>query len=180
MVPEVLDETIREVRAQIARWAEKPTTDPELAARRFAEVEAARKKLTTRTPANVLDQIRRPWPSTDVLSLINAMTWRIVSTESDVSFLTSDNPAYFFEGYGLGNEESKLTFPLSSDLALIANWQGRTGETLYPVVPAMTAREVNRRVASGAERFVFYHQRREWVATVSDKRKPYLNRIKWQ
>ena len=181
LLPEVLDETIRETHEQVRRWAELPTTDPVLAARRFAELEAARAKLANTVPDGVLEQIRSPWPSADVLSLIHAMTWRIVSTESDTRFLTSDNPAYFFSCYGLGNEESELVLPLDSNLALIANWQGSISETRYLSVTRAVSREINRRVASGAERFVFYHQRRSWVAkvAVSYKSKPFLNRIRW-
>jgi hypothetical protein len=41
------------------------------------------------------------------------------------------------------------------------------------------AKEINRRVASGAEHFVFCHARRAWITKISNKQHPYLSRIQW-
>lgn len=40
-------------------------------------------------------------------------------------------------------------------------------------------KEANRRVASGAERFLFSHERGDWIATLANKPHPFLSRIQW-
>ena len=127
----------------------------------------------------MIDQIRSPWPSEQVLSLVYGMTWRIVLADADNRFLTSDNPASFFEAYGLGKPEAEITFPLSSDMALFASWQGPRERLITVQATPSLVKEANRRVASGAERFLFYHERRDWIGTVADKPHPFLSRIQW-
>lgn len=179
ILPQVLESTVNEVIGLVARWAQTTSAEPALVSRRFEEIERAREKLGTEPPSEVVDRIRSPWPSENVLALVAAMTWRIVSAGGTGFFLTSDNPAYFFEAYGLGSPESELTFPLASDLALLASWQGKPQQTIYLKAKPALVREVNRRVASGAERFVFYHVREDWVPKITDKQSPYLSRIQW-
>lgn len=179
ILPKVLEDTVNRVTDLVARWAQTTSADPALVSRRFEQIERAREKLSKEPPLEMVDRIRSPWPSEQVLALVAAMTWRIVSANGTGSFLTSDNPACFFEAYGLGRQESELTFPLASDLALLASWQGRTQQTIYLKGKLALVREVNRRVASGAERFLFYHAREDWVSKVAGKQRPYLSRIQW-
>lgn len=179
LVPSALEDSMNEVRALINDWAQRTDADQPLVARRLTEVDAVQEKLYLEPPSSVTDQIRSPWPSERVLGCVYNMTWRIVSTDRRNCFLTSDNPASFFEGYGLGSAEAELTFPLSSDLALLANWQGPQRSLIILQGKPLIVREVNRRVASGAERFVFYHEERDWVAALANKPRPYLSRILW-
>lgn len=181
--PRVLQDTVNELAAQIAQWAQtEPTTDPELVSRRLAELERARDRFAKEIPRELSDSVRNPWPTQNVLRCVSLMSWRILPATRDTGFfLTSDNPAFFFGGYGLGNRESELTFPLASDMALLASWQGAPSETLVvggkPGLVRQFVREVNRRVAFGAERFVFYHADEDWVPKVAAKRDPFLSRI---
>jgi len=117
----------------------------------------------------------------DSLADIDRITqsWRIVGSKGPSFFLTSDNPAYIFDGYGLGKQESELTFPLATDLALFGSWPGQQTSIIHIQSKQRLVREANDRIASGAERFVFYLREEEWIAKVSDNKKPYLSRIKW-
>ena len=179
MMPSVLSDTIKEIRGQIEHWSQIPDVDQTLVARRLVEVEQAREKLSRAPPAEVLDRIRSPWPSDQIVALVHDMTWRVVAANEGIRFLTSDNPAYFFECYGLGTPKAELTFPLASDMALLGSWQGpRESLMLLPAGPALV-KETNRRIASGAERFLFYHERASWVAKLADKPNPFLSRIQW-
>ncbi len=180
LMPSVLNGVIDEVRSRIEEWAKRPDVDQELVARRLAEVEHAHRKVSQDPPTEVVEQIRSPWPSEKVVGLVHGMTWRIAMSNGENRFLTSDNPAYFFEGYGLGAPEAEITFPLASDIALLASWQGVPRSVISVQAWPELVKEVNRRVASGAERFVFYDERRDWVATVSEKPNPFLRRISWQ
>lgn len=179
MFPSVVDKVMGDVSALVEGWAKDPRTDPQLARRRRIEVEQARERFLQEPPEEVIARVRSPWPSKRVLEAVHSMTWRIVVAPKDNAFLTCDNPAFFFESLGLGRPESELTFPLAPDLALLGNWQGER-ESLLVVQPRpRVAKEINRRVASGAERFVFCDERRDWVATLADKRQHSLNRIQW-
>lgn len=183
LIPGVIQTTINEVAASLVEWAQRTGADDRRIEKRIADLESLKERYRQEVPIKLLQQVRDPWPTRRVLECIGLMTWRIISAAGVGHFLTSDNPAFFFEDLGLGNADSEVTFPLASDLALIANWQGTPGETIFlKATPKhrQILREVNRRAASGAERFVFYHEEQEWVRIVSDKRNPSLNLIRWQ
>jgi hypothetical protein len=178
ILPEVFEKTINEVRAEIQEWG-RTTQNKDLFERRLLETEIAEQSFRKKTPESIVEQIRKPWASKQIISLVCAMPWRIVrSTRSDF-FLTSDNPAYFFEAYGIGNPKSELTFPISTDLALFASWQGEQNSISYVQARPALIREANRRLISGAERFIFSHRQEDWIAKISDNPKPYLSRIQW-
>ena len=46
--------------------------------------------------------------------------------------------------------------------------------------PQKLVKEFNRRVASTAERFVYYHKQEPWIRDLALKGQPRLNRIRWQ
>jgi hypothetical protein len=96
-----------------------------------------------------------------------------------VQLITSDNPAYFFDRYGLANPESELTFPLNSQVVLFGSWRGPREGLIHMEVRPIVIREANRRIAYGAERLVLYHANEEWVGTVATKPSLELNRIEW-
>ena len=125
------------------------------------------------------DMIRRQWFSPVVIDCIFSMTWRVIKADESNCFLTSDNPVFFDEGYGLKEPHGEFSFPLSSDAALHGSWRGPRQGLLFVRKKPELIKEVNRRVAFTAERFVFYHQNSSWVPIVSEKRWPSLNRIRW-
>lgn len=179
MLPGVLEETINNISNQVDQWARTTTVGPELISRRYSELEQASEKFRTKPPTKIIEIIRTPWPTLKEMAFLSTMTWRIVSSESDEFFVTSDNPAYFFEAYGLGSPQSELTFALASDLMLFASWQGAHHETIFTKTNSAIKREANRRIASGAERFVFCRAQEDWVTKIANKQKPYLSRIQW-
>ena len=107
------------------------------------------------------------------------MSWRIVMAPAGSSYLTGDAPASFLESLGLKNDEAEVVFPLASHVALHMCWQGPPGGTIRLPTSAAIVKEVNRRVAVDAVRFVFYHERQEWVARLANNPAPYLSRIRW-
>jgi hypothetical protein len=177
LIPGVLEATVAELRKDIAEAI--PEDDPRRA-HLFEEIDRAERKLRDNTPPDVLRQISDPWISRGMLAAIDRMVWRFVPRHGSASqFITSDNPAYYFEAYGVGTEHAELAFPISSELALIGNHQGTAGSTIVVRVPKDWIKEVNRRVACGAERFVFSAKRAGWIETLALRRDPYLSRIVW-
>jgi Protein of unknown function (DUF4238) len=179
LLPAAVDDTIGKVEARIDEWAEDPRTDQNLVAARRAQLASIRENVLRDPPTGVIERIRSPWPSDKILARVHSMTWRILVSERSGHFLTSDNPAYFVAEQGIGREESEITFPLASDLALVADWRGKPESLIVVRARPAQVREVNRRVAYGAERFVFYHERKDWVATLVDKPHPRLTQIPW-
>jgi len=179
MAPSVLADTITGFKKRLEEWASSPDADRALVARRFAELEAVRDKYAREPPSTVIDQVRSPWPRQRFVDLIFAMTWRVIASDASTRFLTSDNPAFFFEAHGLGQPEAEISFPLASDVALHGSWQGPREGLIFVQAKPVLVREINRRIVSGAERFVFYHEHAKWIATIADKPHPFLSRIQW-
>jgi Protein of unknown function (DUF4238) len=179
LLPQVVEDVASQVRSAIEDWAARPGSDAALVARRRAEVEDFRRRAVDNPPTEVMDQINSPRPSRDVLEAIYGMTWRVIHAEPGSPFLASDNPAFIFDAYGVGKPDSELTFPLASDLALLGSHQGPPQAILLATTRKFIAREVNRRVAAGAERFCFCCEQRGWIATLADKKRPYLSSIRW-
>ena len=179
LYPKVLDEILDDVASQIRALVQQGSVSQEIADQRLAQIDGLRGMYRSSPPAEIVDLIRNPWPSDNVMTVVRQMTWRIVEAPRGFHFLTSDNPAHFFEFEGLASKQSEMTFPLASDLALIANWQGPPRGLGYARLRPALVREVNRRVASNAEYAVFYHAREERVADLAVKVRPYLSRIQW-
>lgn len=179
LVPVVIDDVISEVRELIDEWRQQPTATDAMIQRRTAEVEAFAAKAAVAPPDAVLSQVRSPWPSEQHVELLLAMTWRIVQADPLNQFITSDNPAYFFEAYGLAREAAEVTFPLAPDLALHMSWQGARGSTQVVQARPSLTKELNRRVVSGAEHFVFTAQPAPWLGRVARKADPFLSHLQW-
>ncbi len=130
-------------------------------------------------PEEVQQQITSPWPSARIAEAVRTMTWRLVSVPHPHYLITSDNPAYFFEWLGLGRPDSELTFPVAPNLALMGSRQGPPGAVIEVTAKPVLVKEINRRIASGAERFVFCHRRASWIETISMRKAASLNPIQW-
>lgn len=176
--PQAIKDVHAQTREQLEEMRHNLDVDQAAVARRLQEIETADKRCEEEVPQEVLDSFRLPWPSEKMVSVIYSMNWRFGTSDGPSYYLTSDNPAFFFESYGLGRPESKLSFPISSDLALFGTWQTSSLPLMFKA-PQNMVKEVNRRVASIATRFLFYKERQEWVATLARKQTPYLSRIQW-
>lgn len=179
MLPKIRENVFENFCSRLNQWAKTTKADHEFISRKFNEFEQVKKKFRTKPPAEIEEQIRAPWPYKKMLDKLSAMTWRIVYADRDEFFITSDNPAYFFEDNGLGKPESEITFALASDLMLFASCQGAPEETIFTKATSAIKKEANRRIASGAERFVFCKAQEDWVANIANKKNPKLNRIRW-
>ena len=180
MYPNVLDNTITRVREQIKDLARSlPDVDPEIVEKRLTEVDAIHMKWSAKPPPEIESQVREPWPSEKMLDAIHRMTWRVLTSSGPLYFITSDNPAFFFGGYGIGTPRSELTFPLSTTHCLHGCWQG-TEQTLHFFGAKQAfVKESNRRLASTTERIAFYHEQASWLNVILRKKKLYLSAIRW-
>lgn len=178
LYPEVRERVLEEEKPVLEAWA-RSGADDSIVARRFEELDEIRAKYREGPPDAIVEQIRSPWPSEEMIRACDEMTWRIIGAKVDHMFITGDNPAFFFEGTGIKNSGSEITFPLSTNLALVANWQGPSGATYFVRPRPAYLKEINRRIVSGAERFIYSTRSAQWIATVADRTTPALNRLLW-
>jgi hypothetical protein len=106
------------------------------------------------------------------------MTWRIIVTKGPSGFITSDNPAVYFENDGLANETSELTFPLSPTHALHASHQGESGGFEFVRAKEEIVRRVNIHVASKSTKVIFYHESAPWVSHLATRKKREPGRLR--
>lgn len=175
--PEVLESTMARLRSEAEEAAGE--VDAGALARFLAELDRLEEKYREGIPDPIAEQVRSPWPSAAVVAAVERMTWRFVPAPAGDFYLTSDNPAFYFGAYGLGSPKAELTFPVSADLALLGSHQGPPGSTLLVTPRPALVREINRRTATGAERFIFTGYREWWIEVVANKKYPYLSRIAW-
>lgn len=107
-----------------------------------------------------------------IVEAIRNMKWRFFVAEKGLSYLTCDNPVFFFPEIGMGNPGSEISFPVSSDVTLWLSWTVDRKEGYYPV-PQSVLKEMNRRVVSNATRYVFSLVDETWVC-------PFAFKGKWQ
>ena len=121
----------------------------------------------------------RQWVLPQVVEHLYRMTWRILVSNNENAFLTSDNPFHYFEGLGLAHADAEVSVPLSSTVSLHASHQGQPETTLFIPAEPQLVKEINRRTASGADRFLFFHRGDRWVERLARVSRPRLNRIRW-
>jgi hypothetical protein len=92
--------------------------------------------------------------------LLNGMTWNFLTTTEEKPFITSDNPLCYlsFENgqlvnAGLGNPNVRVFVPLSSTMALSAEWE-KGYEYLYLEVEESLVKQVNLRTMANSDRFI--------------------------
>lgn len=178
LAPKVLKGVVDETRQEIEKAAGN-RSESEQSQRQLEELKAAEERFSKQLPENLVELIRTPFWSEQTVEGLHNMRWHILPAPGGTHFVTADTPAHFFECWGVGNAESEFTFPISRDFALIGEHQNSWG-LAFDKPQVQLAREINRRILSHAERFVFSPMKAPWIPTVAHKSDPYLSRILWQ
>ena len=178
--PQTKNELLSEIRGSLELEASKFNLTP---AELLHRVEQWGREYDSRPLSMRDDPIRRQWLSPRVVNCFFSMTWRVIKADDSHRFLTCDNPVFFDEGCGLKPPYGEFSFPLSSDVALHGCWQGPQEGLIFvqekPAFVKALVKEIDRRVAFMADRFLFCHQNAKWVPVVAGKQRPELNRIFW-
>jgi hypothetical protein len=180
LLPAVLADVVQDIKIRITDAAAKGFITETRRDALLEEAAVYHLKAQNQTPEEVLAQINLPWPFESWLASVHNMQWRLLKRTGASAFLISDNPAYFFEGYGLGDVRGEVIMPLSSDFLLHCSWQ-----QLKVKLPLITASErlvktLNRRIASGATRCIFYHRDENWIFSAAKNTVEQLDRINWE
>ena len=178
LVPEALLSTYENVKKELEDWIAEEGPDVEFARARLKELEVVRAKFENDIPKNIIEQIRTPYLSDNCIEAVHNMAWHIIPAPPTMHFVTGDTPAHFFQELGVGTLQSEFTFTVSSDLALIGEHTRKPAITIYEDPQSAIAKEINRRIISHADRFVFSRKNDGWVKTLADK-KPNVGKIEW-
>ncbi len=177
--PGVPKEVLAKVRADFEEIASEGSIDPEIMAKRFAELDAVELKYSSELASTVIDHINSPWVGPMFFTAIASMVWRIVAAPVGQQFITTDNPTFYFTGLGMGNPSSELTFPLGTGHCLHGSWVGHQGNLYFVQGNERLVRELNRRLVSEVDRWAFYHEPAEWLSRLLAKERHYLSQIAW-
>ncbi|KEZ96760.1 hypothetical protein A11M_0113715 [Xanthomonas vasicola pv. vasculorum NCPPB 895] len=103
-----------------------------------------------------------------------SMNWHFLVSPGE-SFITCDNPTFFFESVGIAAHESELSFPLSSEVCFWAN-RANSGRPQYFTTDRSIVLELNRRSAHNTQRFIYTREEAPWVLSFAAKNHP-LHRL---
>ncbi len=107
---------------------------------------------------------------------LSEMTWTFVACKRPDFFIVGDNPVFFHSRLGINKPESDLTFPLSSQLCFLATWwQGKDLE--YVEADSWFIKEMNRRAAHSALRFLYSGEERPWISKLLNNKHHEINKI---
>lgn len=148
---------------------------PETIKHQIDELKKLREKHEREFPKDVFQNFINPVPNWEIVLLLSKMKWIFHYVDSNSKLLTSDNPVFFFESYGIGSEKSEVTFPISSDIYLWAT-RGNDREGFFPVKEKIV-KEINRRTAKNATKYLLYHTNQDWVIKLANKNNIKLTRI---
>jgi hypothetical protein len=111
-----------------------------------------------------------------IVEAINTMTWLFWEFSAQPVFLTCDNPLFYFMGMGVGRQHSEISFPISSHIVLWATWRKDLPGN-YIKASTQVVREINRRTAYNASRYIFHSRDEHWIEPFVKKKRWELNRI---
>ena len=180
MIPGVMDGTFNELYSQLAVAREANPEYVQNIDHHIGRAQELQEQYKKALPPELMVRLREPWPSPNVAATLAAMTWRLGISEGPSFFLTNDNPLFFFECWGVGRAESEIAFTLSTTMVLHANLQQGRDLAYFPM-PQALVKEINRRYAMSATRYLFYNRGEDWVKALSQKDRDTreLNRILW-
>jgi hypothetical protein len=113
--------------------------------------------------------------SSQLIDVLAEMTWRFFVAPPTQAFLTGDNPFFFTKGIGLKHADSEVSFPISTDICLVAS--NRSYSECYILASSRVVKELNRRTASSSCESLYFAKDERWVVDVFNKRNHTLNQI---
>lgn len=145
--------------------------------KRWAEVQEVLERFSRELPKEIWLTNIPPERSPQTLAALSRMTWRFFVSDRGPSFLTSDNPVFYFTTLGIGRPQSEVTFPISSTIALWATWRQDIDEVHFIPAKESVVKELNRRTASLATRYMFHSKNEPWVLSLLTRATWRLNRL---
>jgi len=135
----------------------KEVSDPETRIKFGNRIEGKRKKLE-----NYFNSLYgNPTIDNRLVSNLSGWKWILYYVKSESKFITCDNPVSI-------TEERELFIPISSNICLFISKENDKED--FMLVPEIYYKVINNRTASKATRFIYYHEKKDWVEKI--KRQP--------
>lgn len=154
--------------------AEDPAQKEYLERRRI-ELKASLEEYSENPPKDFWLSLIPPEKTPNSISVLHQMAWHFLVYNVSPVFLTCDNPVFYFPWMGIARPESEVTFPISSNVVLWATWRQELDGS-YTEIPRKVIREINRRTALNATRFVYHAEDEAWIPKFISKNHQ-LNRL---
>jgi hypothetical protein len=176
MAPKIFGEVQSEYTQQLDAALQKNPEKSELVERRKAQLDDILSHYADEIPDFLFGDVLRK--DIQLTKVISQMKWLFYVTKSDQTYITSDNPVFYFESWGIANKNnlSEITFPISSSICLHASWRNDPPEGIY-IAPEKFVKEFNRRSVDGAMKYIYAPFQEDWLIRLVNKRKIYLSRI---
>lgn len=163
---------VRAGRAMLQQFISKPFYDPRRALSHFNWPDTPENRAIIMAVAECLRQSpgydiqahnRTTAASSEsfLIEPVVRMTWTFYTAPKGQCFLTSDNPVHI-PRCGLGKNISELSFPIASNIALVASWSKHMKEGYCEAHPKVV-KEINRRTASMASHYIYTSINEQWV-----------------
>ena len=149
----------------------------DLARRRKQEINEILDRFSKEPPLDIWHQAIPIECTPGMIAGLVSMTWRFLVFDKKEVFLSGDNPVFFFSDIGIGRPDSELSFPISSHITLWATRKTDLSEGYFPTNMNIV-KEMNRRIASIASRFIFCANDEDWILPFVTKRYRKLNMIR--
>ena len=175
----LLNEVIERIRGELQELADAGRIQRDLLVQRLMELDAAHATFTRELPTEVVEQIRDPRPTPGIVAAILRMRWRLLTAPDGEVFLTSDNPAFYHDAFGLGTAKSELRLPLSPKYALHGHPGSSTDMMTVESVTRNWVREFNRSIAGTASSIAITDRNVAFPAKLLKRKQPYLSRLVW-
>ncbi len=161
---------------EISELIKKDPTQAEFLENRRSEIRANLKKYEKNLPKDFWLLLIPSERTPNVINVLHQMTWHFLTYKESPVFLTCDNPVFYFTWMGIGKPESEVTFPISSNIVLWATWRKDLAEN-YSEIKKQAIKEINRRTALNATRFVYHAKDEYWIPKFISKNNHQLNRL---
>ena len=176
MAPGVARKLQNELDKEISESIKKDLSRTEFLENRKNEIRANLKKYEKNPPKDFWVSLIPPERTPNAVNVLHQMTWHFLTYNEDPVFLACDNPVFYFTWMGIGKPESEVTFPISSNIVLWATWRKDLAEN-YSEIKKQAIREINRRTALNATRFVYHAKDEYWIPKFISKDNHQLNRL---
>lgn len=178
MAPEIMQTTFNDINNELDNALKKHPSESE----KITVIRSKFEKIKPKYEHLDSNFLKAIWygnipPDAKLNSALSTMRWIYLQAGDKQLFLTSDNPVFFFPSFGIGNPNSELTFPISCHITLYASRFMRAKEGQYLKVNEPIVREINRRTACNATRFVYFPKNSSSVQALANKSNYRLNRI---
>jgi hypothetical protein len=176
--PEVKETVFSNVEKDINRLIEENPSKKDILQKHLRELPGLKAKYENEFPKELWYKRISSDALPQVRAVLPTMTWIFLTSGRGQPFLTNDNPVFFFKWLGIGKPESEITFPISSEITLWITWRKNVIDNQYVATKETIVREINRRTAYFATRFVYGSTEANWVINLVNKKGLRLNSIK--